>query len=111
MYRVLAAMRIALNRHPDAAEAHANNMRLYEGTGVGALLLTDAKRDLQELFEPGREVLAYTNEHELVELAWYYLEHDDERESIALAGQERTLREHTSERRMAELADILLCRL
>jgi spore maturation protein CgeB len=111
MYRVLAAARIALNRHGDVAEGHANNMRLYEATGVGALLLTDAKNDLYELFEPGREVLAYTNEHELVELAWYYLEHDSERDSIARAGQERTLREHTWERRMAELADILLRRL
>ena len=30
--------------------AHANNLRLYEATGVGAMLLTDWKPDLAELF-------------------------------------------------------------
>src|SRR5207253_1589114 len=55
MFRVLAASRIALNRHIDAAEDNANNMRLYEATGVGTFLLTDAKRNLGELLEPGVE--------------------------------------------------------
>ena len=35
MYRVLRQSKIALNRHSDVAEDHANNMRLYEATGVG----------------------------------------------------------------------------
>jgi hypothetical protein len=48
---------VALNRHIAAAEGHANNMRLYEATGVGTCLLTDRGSNLGELFEVGREVI------------------------------------------------------
>jgi spore maturation protein CgeB len=107
MYRVLARSRIVINRHIDVAEGYANNMRLYEATGSGALLLTDQGRNLGELFEPGREVLVYDDAEELVAKLRHHLANDDERRSIAEAGQQRTLRDHTYERRMAELATIL----
>jgi spore maturation protein CgeB len=107
MLEVLASARIAVNRHIDVAEDNANNMRLYEGTGVGSLLLTDAKQNLGELFDVGREVIAYRDEDELVEAVEHFLAHEDERAAVAAAGQGRTLREHTYEVRMRELADIL----
>jgi spore maturation protein CgeB len=107
MFRVLYESRIAVNRHIDAAERSANNMRLYEATGVGTLLVTDAKDNLGELFEPGREVVTYSDEDELVETIRYYLGHEEERAAIALAGHERTLREHSYADRMRELLEIL----
>jgi spore maturation protein CgeB len=107
MFRTLREASIALNRHIDVAEGFANNMRLYEATGVGTMLLTDAKSNLAELFEPGREVETYADEDELVEKITHYLAHDDERRAIVLAGQARTLREHGYGRRMRELADLL----
>lgn len=107
MFRVLAQARISVNRHIDVAGDYANNMRLYEATGVGSLLLTDAKSNLGELFEVGREVVAYTGEGELVEAIEHHLAHEDERAAIAAAGQARTLRDHTYAVRMRELAGIL----
>jgi spore maturation protein CgeB len=107
MYAVLARAGIALNRHIAAAEGYANNMRLYEATGVGALLLTEAAPNLAELFEPGREVVAYGSDEELVELLRHYLAHPDARREIAAAGQRRTLSEHTYAQRMVELQAIL----
>jgi spore maturation protein CgeB len=107
MYRVLAGSKIALNRHIDASEDYANNMRLYEATGAGALLITDAKRNLSDLFEPGTEVVTYATEDELVRMIDYYLGQEDERLEIARSGQERTLREHTCTQRMQELVEIL----
>jgi len=107
MYRVLRQSRIALNRHIDVAEDHANNMRLYEATGVGTLLITDAKRNLPELFEPGEEVVTYGDQDELIEKIQHYLANEPERARIAKAGQSRTLREHTFGVRMGELAAIL----
>ena len=65
--------RISLNRHIAEAEGHANNMRLYEATGVGSLLLTDEGSNLAELFEPGREVVTYAGVDDLVEKARHYL--------------------------------------
>ncbi len=107
MYRVLAGASIALNRHIGVAEDFANNMRLYEATGVGTLLLTDAKRNLRELFEPDAEVVTYSSAEEAAEKIRYFLEHENERTAIARAGQARTLAEHTYAHRMRELEQIL----
>jgi hypothetical protein len=107
MLRVLARARIALNRHGDVAEGYANNMRLYEATGVGTLLLTDEGKNLADLFEPGREVVTYADADDLAGKIRHYLEHGEEREAIARAGQERTLREHGYAERMRELVEIL----
>jgi len=107
MYRQLQRSKIALNIHIDMAEQYAANMRLYEATGVGTMLLTDWKTNLHELFEVGNEVVAYRSTEECVELVRYYLTHEDEREAIAQAGQKRTLSEHTYYHRMQELTEIL----
>jgi spore maturation protein CgeB len=107
MYRALARSRITLNRHINVAENNANNMRLYEATGVGALLVTDRKDNLGELFEIGKEIVAYSTPEEAAELIRYYLDHPAEAQAIAHAGQARTLRNHTYKRRMEELVPIL----
>jgi len=106
MYQILRKSKITLNHHGDIAP-YANNCRLYEATGVGTLLITDWKENLHEMFDPGKEVVAYRTPEECAELIQYYLEHDEEREVIARAGQERTLREHTYHQRMEELVDIV----
>lgn len=107
MYRVLRAGRIAVNRHIREADGYANNMRLYEATGVGTMLVTDAKANLADLFEPGREIVTYRSADELADVVNHYVTSDDERREIARAGQTRTLREHTYGRRMEELVSIL----
>lgn len=107
MYQILKNSKIALNHHIGIAGSYANNMRLYETTGLGSLLITDWKVNLHEMFEPGKEVVAYRGLKECAELTRYYLEHDEEREAIARAGQQRTLREHTYYQRMQELVDIV----
>lgn len=107
MYRALARSRATLNRHINVAENYANNMRLYEATGVGALLITDRKANLGDLFEVGKEVVAYSSPEEAAELIRYYIAHPDEASAIARAGQARTLRDHTYQRRMEELVPVL----
>lgn len=107
MLRVLASARIAINRHIDIAEDYANNMRLYEATGVGSLLLTDEKQNLGELFEIGKEVVTYGSEDELVEAVEHYLADEPARAAVAAEGQRRTLREHSYAVRMRELIAIL----
>jgi spore maturation protein CgeB len=107
MYQILQDSRVTLNSHIDMAESYANNLRLFEATGVGTTLITDWKVNLHQMFELGKEVVTYRSPHECLELIKYYLEHDEEREAIARAGQERTLREHTYKRRMRELLNIV----
>ena len=107
MYRTLGRSRITLNRHINMAENNANNMRLYEATGIGAMLITDRKDNLHELFEIGKEVVAYSSKEEAADLVRHYIDHPQEAEQIAKAGQARTLREHTYAQRMQELVPIL----
>jgi len=107
MYRTLAGSRITVNRHINVAGSFANNMRLYEATGVGAMLITDNKSNLSELFSVGREVVVYDSPAEAVAMIEYYESHPGEAAEIARAGQARTLREHTYASRMHELDAIL----
>jgi spore maturation protein CgeB len=106
MYRVLAGSRITLNAHIDMAGDAAVNMRMYEATGVGTLLLTDAGRNLGELFVPGKELVTYETPEDAVEKIRYYLAHEDERKKIALAGQQRTLGQYTHDHVMVRMLDI-----
>lgn len=107
MYQALMSAKICLNNHEQIAGIDANNMRLYEATGVGTLLLTDQKNNLGEIFDVGREVVAYTDATDCLEKIHHYLAHEDERQAIAAAGQQRTLNEHTYFHRMQELLDII----
>lgn len=107
MYRILAQSKIVINRHIDAAENYANNMRLYEATGMGAMLITDEKKNLGELFEVGKEIVTYKDSEDLINKIRYFLNHEEERQKIDRAGQKRTFREHTYFKRMKELIKIL----
>jgi len=107
MFRILSESRVTLNRHIDVAQSYANNMRLFDATGVGTCLVTDLKDNLHELFEPDREVVAYTCAEDCVEKVRYLLEHENERAAIAKSGQRRTLREHTYDQRMQEFVGIV----
>jgi len=52
MYNVLKNSKITLNNHIGIAGCFAGNMRLFEATGVGTLLITDWKTNLKEMFKP-----------------------------------------------------------
>lgn len=107
MFERLAASRVTINRHIDTAAQYANNMRLFEATGCGAMLVTDAKENLANLFEPGREVVVYDSPEDCAAKVAYYAAHPEEAATIAAAGQARTLRDHTYDRRMRQTAEIL----
>jgi spore maturation protein CgeB len=105
-YRILSMSKISLNNHHQIAGQSADNVRMYQVTGVGTLLLTDWKDNLHRIFETDREIVTYRTAEECIDLIRYYLEHDAEREAIARAGQQRTLREHTYWHRAQELTAI-----
>jgi len=107
MYSILKRSKITLNHHINISRDYANNMRLYEATGMGTFLITDWKKNLSDIFEPDKEVITYKTQEECVEKIRYYLENDKEREAIARAGQERTLKEHTYYNRMQELVEVI----
>jgi spore maturation protein CgeB len=107
MYKLMLKSKITVNRHIDIAENYANNMRLYEATGCGAMLLTESKKNLGDIFQVGKEVVSYGNLDELISKIQYYSKNHVQRQKIAKAGQARTLKDHTYEVRTRELVDIL----
>ncbi|WP_156097841.1 glycosyltransferase [Synechococcus sp. KORDI-100] len=107
MYGVLANSQITINRHIDIAESYANNMRLYEATGMGACLLTDAKLNLPCLFEPDYEVVTYTSPEEAISKLKQLVLNPQLAADIAARGQARTLKHHIYTRRMEELLALL----
>ena len=98
MFRALAASRISLNIHIDVADDHAGNIRLFESTGAGTCLLTEHSENIEELFEPGKEILTYSSKEELLDIINKMLNQNEKIEVIAKAGQERTLKDHDIER-------------
>lgn len=107
MYKILAQAKIVINRHSDVSDEFANNMRMFEATGMGALLITEERKNLSELFVPGKEVVSYADSVDLIGKLRYYLDHEDERKNIAKAGQRKTLRQHTYKKRMEEFVELL----
>jgi spore maturation protein CgeB len=103
MYEVLRRSRMTINHHIDLSEGYANNMRLYEATGVGAAMLVDQKRNLREIFVPAEEVMAYESASHCAELVDRLLADEPLRARIAAQGQARTLAEHNYFRRTGEI--------
>ena len=74
-------------------------LREFEGPMSGAFYLTGWMEEMTLHYEVGKEIVCYRSPEELVDLARYYLAHEDERERIRKAGHARALRDHTWHRR------------
>jgi len=107
MYETMNQSLVTLNTHGIVSGNAANNLRLFEATGMGALLITDRRNNLGDLFEPGTEVVTYSHPEEAAEATAYYVEHPKEAAQIAEAGRQRTLREHTWADRMARTIEFI----
>jgi len=103
MFRVLRNSKMTINIHVSSAQGLAGNIRMFEATGVGTLLITEAAPNIHELFVPEKEVITYKGLDELIEKIRYYLSHVEEGEAIAQMGQKRTLTDHNSRNRASEI--------
>ena len=107
MYKILAESKIVINRHGAVADGFSVNFRMFEATGMGALLVTEQGKNASDLFEPGKEILTYTSAENAVKVIKRALADFESYQSIALAGQHRTLTEHTYEKRSREIDGVL----
>jgi spore maturation protein CgeB len=107
MFNLFMNSRVVLNFHIGIAGDYAGNMRMFEVTGVGSCLLTDNKKNMSDLFIPGSEVVVYDNDEDCIHKINWLLDHDDERKSIAIAGQQKTLAYHTVANRCSSIVDII----
>ena len=77
--------------------------RTFEVPACGGFLLTGDADNLADYYIPGKEIAVFKNKQDLVERCKYYLSHEEERQTIAKAGFERTIKEHTYEHRFKEI--------
>ena len=108
MYQLLSDSKITLNYHIDSAGAKAGNMRLFEATGVGSCLVTDWKPNISEFFEPDKEVVVYKSAAECLEKINYLLNNENKRKEIARAGQKKTVKTYSFEKRIKDFANAVL---
>lgn len=103
----IAKHAIGFNLHAEVAGDYAANVRMFEVTGAGSLLVTDHKKNIGDLFEPDSEILTYSSPEECIEKLRWAIDHPLEAASMAEAGQRRTLNDHSVERRVELLYEIM----
>lgn len=83
------------------------NPRTFELAACGVFQLVDERSLLAEVFEAGKEVATFSTVAELKDKISYYMEHPEEREIIARAGRARALKDHTYEKRLEQMLEII----
>lgn len=103
LYSVYGSHLIVVHKNIDVAEKSASAKRLFEATGMGACVVTEASDDLADLFVPGEEVITYSGVDDCVEKIGQLLTNPERAREIGRRGQQRTLTDHTYERRVDDL--------
>jgi hypothetical protein len=101
--RISLGFATAGNSHTSTPRLTHLRLRDFEAPMSGALYLTERQDELAEYFDVGAEVLAYSNRDELLEQVRHYLAHPEQAERIRHAALLRARRDHTWQRRFAEL--------
>ncbi len=69
--------------------------------------ISDGGKYLNEFFSVGEEIISYENADDLVEKLHHYLEHDEERRTIALRGYQRVMKDHRIRQRMRKAGELI----
>ncbi len=107
MYDIIQKSLITLNIHEALLKGNVGNMRMFEASGVGTMLLNDYGNNLSQLFEIDKEIIAYKNIPEAIEKYNYLACHPEKAIEIGLNAQKRTLKDYTYEVHISKLLDYL----
>lgn len=94
--------KIVLNIH--AEEALDTETRIYEALGCGSFLLSE-RLSVDNPF--GDEIIQFEGYEDLATKARYFLEHEDEREKIAMKCHEIAVQSHTFRQRAQEVMETI----
>lgn len=104
--KAFSAAKIVVN-NLQPGEIGGTNVRTFEIAAAGGFQLVNDRPALYDLFEIGQEIQTFRSVAELKEKIRYYLDYPEERLAIAAAASKRALRDHTYERRLSELLQII----
>ena len=111
MMKALSKAKIGINIHGGIASTYASNVRMFEVTGCGSMLITDRKNNITDIFVPDKEIVCFDNAHDCYEKISWFLEHEKERSRIAKEGHKRTIKDHSLARRVSYLDEIIMKKL
>jgi len=97
---------IGINVH-NRGKFTVGNYRLFDLPGNGVMQISDGGEWLQDFFEEGKEIVGYDDADDLIDKVRYYLDHDEERQRIALNGYRRVMKDHRFKQRMRQVAEII----
>lgn len=78
-------------------------LRIFEIMGSGGFLMTNFQADFLEFFTPEEDFVYFEDREDLISKCSYYLEHEEERRSIASNGLKKIREAHTFEHRVREM--------
>jgi spore maturation protein CgeB len=81
--------------------------RMYTAVGCGAFYMCQHVDGIEEVLEPGKEIVTFRSEEEMVDMIRFYLRNDGLRARISEAGQRRVLKEHTYEARIRNMLETI----
>ena len=105
--KAICGTKISLNPHHPLNDIYGVNRRTYDIAACRGFQIADFKRDLEDLFKVGEEIICFRTLEELKDLIKYYLKHHEERADIAEAAYKRVLKEHTYDARAKEILAII----
>jgi len=109
MMEVFSRSRVNLNLAASSKRDHLRSSkpqikgRVFEVPACGGLLLTDYAPHLEDYYDIGSEVVVYTSKRDMLRKVVDLLGDEPRRASIARAGYERTVRDHTWVGRLREI--------
>jgi spore maturation protein CgeB len=110
--KIYSASRIVLATHYRDPEGvvpvHQASPRVFEALACRAFLICDRQRDVFSLFCDGEHLAGFDNGADLAKKVRYYLDHPQERQTIACKGHEEVMRRHTYVHRIEELLASLM---
>lgn len=105
MARLFSGSKIVFNE----AVRNDLNMRVFEVMSTGTLLLTDMARNSgqEELFRDGEDYAVY-HDHNICDVARFYLDNEELRKQVAARGRQMVHNAHTYAHRMEDLLSVVL---
>ncbi len=101
--KIYALSKIVLNVEAPDLHINSTSIRPFEVALCGGFPLVEYKKDLDSLFDVGKDIICFYNPKDLKEKIDYYLRHDDDRVEIARRCRERILRKHMLDKRLREM--------
>ncbi len=106
-YACRSRINLVITRGAHASVYGSSNSRPFELAALGACMVSNPYRGLEDWFEPEKEVIILTSPAEATDRLAWLLAHDTAREAIGRAARARFLAEHTYRHRARQLIKIV----